>query len=560
MTITKEKYISLMEKALSAYTDEHIKSYFEQVKSEGLKEHGFPRLTVCIGIIAAHGRRSYLFPLFCEMMEFCCKTIPNVKAANDFSIREIICCITELERLGAVDEGTLARWKRYLTDLEPAKCYNVFAKKPTDVVYNWALFTGVSEYLRQVIGLNETEDFVDLQIATQLAHLDENLMYKDAPVHPPMVYDLVSRALFSMLIHFGYRGKYFKEIDECLRQTGLLTLKMQSVSGEIAFGGRSNQFLHNEGLLTMIFEFEANRYAKEGNIEQASKFKAALAKALEVIDYWFAKDPIYHIKNRFPLETRYGCEEYGYFDKYMITTASWFYVAYLMCDESIPCGRLDDSPEIFKTSDDFHKLFMKCGGYALEFDLNASASYDASGLGRVHKTGAPSTICLSVPCISSEHPNYFINAENAEAFSLCPCVIIDGKPIFAVGASTKYSIKSTSKDESNAYATIECKFENGETVTSSYTLNSNGVDISVSGDREVGFGLPAFDFDGEARTETVHSKNELTVFYQGWACKYTTDGEIEDSGKTAYNRNGHYRAFYARSDKKLEVKIEIIKL
>lgn len=557
--VTKEKYISLMDKALSAYSDEHIIQYFNQVKTEGLKEHGFPRLTVCIGILIAHGRRSYLKDLFYEMMEFCCKTIPNVKAANDFSIREIVGCITELEKLKTIDTETLTRWKKYLTDIDRNKCYNVFAKKPTDIVYNWALFTGVSEYARQVIGLNETEDFVDLQVITQLAHLDENLMYKDAPVHPPMVYDLVSRALFSMLLHFGYRGKYFKEIDECLRKSGLLTLKMQSVSGEIPFGGRSNQFLHNEGLLAMIYEFEANRYAKEGNMELASKFKSRIVKAIDVIDYWFAKKPMHHIKNRFPLETRYGCEEYGYFDKYMITTASWFYTAYTMCDESIPCGEEDASPVIFKTSDDFHKLFMKCGGYALEFDLNAAIQYDATGLGRVHKEGAPSTICLSVPCVSSEHPNYFINTENSAPYSLCPCIIKDGEPIFAIGKNAKYAVKSTSQDTESAYATIECEFENGNVLTSEYTLNSNGVDIKVSGNQDIGFALPAFDFDGETHTEIVCSENSVSIAYEGWICKYTTDGIVKDLNKTVRNRNGYYKAFNAQGQESLNIKIEITK-
>ena len=31
----KERYIALMEKALSAYSDEHIVDYFERVKKEG---------------------------------------------------------------------------------------------------------------------------------------------------------------------------------------------------------------------------------------------------------------------------------------------------------------------------------------------------------------------------------------------------------------------------------------------------------------------------------------------------------------------------------------------
>lgn len=38
----KEKYIELMEKALSAYTDEHIQRYFNDVKTNGLTEPRFP--------------------------------------------------------------------------------------------------------------------------------------------------------------------------------------------------------------------------------------------------------------------------------------------------------------------------------------------------------------------------------------------------------------------------------------------------------------------------------------------------------------------------------------
>ena len=78
-----KRYLDLMEKALSAYTDEHILHYFNETKKSGLTEHGFPRLTANIGILVANGRREDLLPIFQEMMEFCCKNIPTVKAAND---------------------------------------------------------------------------------------------------------------------------------------------------------------------------------------------------------------------------------------------------------------------------------------------------------------------------------------------------------------------------------------------------------------------------------------------------------------------------------------------
>ena len=94
----KEKYLELMAKALSAYSDEHIREYFSRVKCEGLTEHGFPRLTVNIGALICHGYRQDLIPLFIEMMDFCCEQIPKVKAANDFSVREVVFCIMELQK------------------------------------------------------------------------------------------------------------------------------------------------------------------------------------------------------------------------------------------------------------------------------------------------------------------------------------------------------------------------------------------------------------------------------------------------------------------------------
>lgn len=557
LRVTKEKYIELIDKALSAYTHEHIINYFNEVKENGLKEHGFPRLTVSIGILIAHKRRVELTPLFLEMMEFCCKTIPTVKAANDFSVREIITCILELENHGAFDKADIDRWKGYLRTIDPYTCYNVIAKAPTDNVYNWALFTGVSEYMRQYIGLSSTDEFVDVQIASQLAHLDENLMYRDAPRFPPMVYDLVSRLLFSLLLHFGYKGKYFDQIDACLKNAGLLSLKMQSVTGEIPFGGRSNQFILNEGLYATIFEFEANRYAKEGNIAMAAKFKSRIEEAVAVTEYWFSKNPIHHIKNRFPLETRYGCEEYGYFDKYMITTASWLFTAYMLCNEDIPEAEPEKKAEIFITSDEFNKIFIRGNEYAVEFDLNADSQYEASGLGRVHRRGAPSPICLSLPCGDASRLHYFTSVEASYPISLCAGIIKADAPKFATDA--QYTVDSYSVIGDDAFVAITNTFENGEHVHSDYMVTDRGIKINVRGDEGIAFALPAFCFDGEKQTDITHNGNILTVAYEGWVCKYTADHAIKQLDAMAYNRNGHYRIFYAEAKDQLTVNIEIFK-
>ncbi|MBR2353252.1 MAG: hypothetical protein IKA76_01965 [Clostridia bacterium] len=556
----KEKYIDLMEKALSAYSDEHILRYFDQVKEEGLTEHGFPRLTSNIGILIAFGRRRDLLPIFLEMMDFCCASIPNRLAANDFSVREIISCLCEVERAGVVPEERTKKWRADLATIDPTKTYNRFVTT-VDIYYrNWVLFTALSEFFRLKAGIGGSEEFLELQFLQQMQWFDENGMYGDdhhTQNHQPIQYDLVPRGLCCVLLNEGYRGKSYEVIDENLKKAGLHTLAMQSTIGEMAFGGRSNQFLLNEGWLICVLEFEAKRYAREGNAALAAKFKAASARALSLTEQWLNRAPIRHVKNRFPLETKYGCEGYGYFDKYMITVASLLYSAYTVCDDSIPFEPTTDrDSSVMRTTDGFHKLFLKCGGYALEFDTDADPHYDANGLGRVHRSGAPSAICLSCPCPAT--PNYTVDVETPFAFSLCSAVKQDGGWLFGANEDSAYEILTTSKTESEVSAELLCRFANGQAVKEAYSVREDGVAVTLSGEGTVGYALPAFCFDGTDSPEISVDEQSLTVSYEGKVCRYTTNGKILNLGKVAANRNGHYRTFLAQGEDNLWVKIEIV--
>ncbi|MBQ8551436.1 MAG: hypothetical protein IJ428_01330 [Clostridia bacterium] len=548
----KDKYIALMDKALDAYSYGHIIEYFEKVKKDGLKEHGFPRLTANMGILIAHGKRCELTPLFLEMMAFCCRMMHEVKAANDFSVRELILCILELERCGKFDKSVTNGFRAELSLIEPTKCYNHFAVTTADPEYNWALFTGVSEFVRFREGIGGDMEFIETQIGSQLKWLDENGMYRDAPVHPPMMYDIVSRGLFTTLLHFGYRGRYYTELDKVLRGAALLMLKMQSVTGEMAFGGRSNQFLHNETWMAVIFEYEAARYKKEGDPMLAGRFKEAAHRALSVVEAWLSKTPIGHIKNRFPTETKYGCEKYAYFDKYMITVASFLYMAHLMCDDSIASSERDTSPAVFETSADFHKLFMSCGNYSLEFELDGDPHYDASGLGRVHRIGAPSTICMSGSCPAE--PNFSVAPSDPHPLSLCEGVKQDGEWVFAAEVGAKYTVLAAETRGDAAYAKLSSDHDGGFT---EYTVSNDGVHIVVHGKDEAAYSLPAFLYDGETYTEISADEHSLTIRYGGHFCRYETNGVIVETEIVACGRNGLYRKYYAIADKRVCVNIVI---
>ena len=188
----KERYIDMMEQVVGAYSKAHIEKYVSQVRAEGLKEHGFPRLTADIGILLAHGRRTDLRETFAEMMDLCCEQIPvalkeRKGVGNEFSVKEIVPCLLALEESRVFPEAKTQYWRELLKRIDPCTCYEVIAKKPPERIGNWAAFAAASEQARKYAGLGCEDDFIDNQIASQLLSFDENGMYRDP--NEPMVYE-----------------------------------------------------------------------------------------------------------------------------------------------------------------------------------------------------------------------------------------------------------------------------------------------------------------------------------------------------------------------------------
>ena len=205
------------------------------------------------------------------------------------------------------------------------------------------------------------DDFVENQIRSQLLSFDENGMYKDP--NQPMVYDAVTRLQFAVALHFGYEGPSRSALEAQMLKSAGPTLLMQSETGEIPYGGRSNQFLHNEGFYAALCEWYAAWFKSRGDLAAASRFRRAAKRAADSLDYWIRQPGLRHVKNRFPLKTHYGCEDYAYFDKYMVTLGSWAYLAWLFADETIPLAPDAPRTAVFSTSPAFHRTIMHAGGY-----------------------------------------------------------------------------------------------------------------------------------------------------------------------------------------------------
>ncbi len=550
----KNIYIDIMEKTLSAYSTEQIDDYIHTVENEGITEHGFPRLTANIGILLSKGRVAHLRERFPRMMELCTKQLPNKQTiclGNDFSIKELCFALMELEKSDIVTREQIETWKSCLKALRPLETYNCIAMGPDVPTSNWAAFSAASEAVRNAyLGVNE-QDFIDLELASQTVSINENGRYLDP--YQPELYDYVTRLQLSVPLYFNRAGKHEAVLDTALKKAGEISLYLQSVTGEMPFGGRSNQFLYNEAVLAAVFEYEALRHARQGNEKKAGEFKAAARLAAERLLTGLEEMPG-HVKNFHDPAEHFGCEYYAYFLKYMTTVASYTYNAYLYADDSIvptECPA-ESGGFVYETDDDFHKIIINNGGYFLQIERDANFHYDANGLGRLHKSGVPAALCLSVPF--AESPNYKIPEKNGFDASLCVYSTNDGK-FSGAEAGVRYKKIGERMTDDSIEAVIQCRLRNNLEIEQTYTVGKNGVDIKNKCPGELSMILPAFAFDGKEYTVIEEGEGSLGVSYRGHTCRYTFDGALCRIEKPFYNRNGEYR-LYKMSGKNVHIELK----
>ena len=554
---SREVYINLMEKAVEAYTPEQIDAYISEVSANGIREHGFARLTSNIGIVVAHGRHPELKERFERMMDICVAQFSlalrnSSGAGNDFAVKEVCCCLLEAEASGLFPKAETDAWRAGLTALEAESIYSVQPEPGDGTARNWCVFGSASECARIYAGAGGSRAYADRYLADQCRFFDINGMYKDP--NQPILYDVVTRLQFMACLHFGYDGHAKQLLEENLMKSALHTLEFQSVTGEIPYGGRSNQFLFNEAAYAGVCEYYASWFKSRGETSTARRFKAAARRAVESIYYWLDQEPVHHIKNRYPLESGYGCESYAYFNKYMVTLGSFSYLAYLFADDSIRPSRQQEPDCTFVMSDDFHRICMRAGGYTVEFDLNAQTDYDSNGMGRFQKKGASPMAALACPGPSGQ-AHLGLDILNQDDAAICP-------------HWTEYELVSA--------GTGKVVLTNGA-ATWTTRLSRKGLDMVIKGAGTQLLSIPVMEFDGEASSEVVcgpeaaekatsgvPSSSEVTcdgstliVRFRGCECRYTTNGRFVDTGISYASRSGHLHRYDAVGDGEVHVAGEI---
>ena len=554
--ILKSEYLDFMEAAVRAYSDDRLVSYCAEAEREGVQEHGFPRLAANLAILVANGRFSEKCELVKKMMDVACRDamkgmMPRKSGGNEFSVKELSIALMEIEKRRTYPKTVTDSWRQALRDVDAEKCYST-GRRNVDLLKagNWVVFASASEQARLWRVLGGEPDFVEKYVSDQLRWFDPSGMYRDP--NQPMVYDLVTRLQFAQILSDGFSGPSRVKLEDYMDRSAEPTLKLLSACGEIPYGGRSNQFLHNNTFYSALCEWYAVRFANRGDMVTASKFRRAAADSANAMRVWLAEKPVSHVKNRYPRElgkgvfsekADIGCERYAYFDKYMITMGSWAMLGWYFADETIPAAKyMPAKPDVFLLSPTFHQAIMMAGEYSAQIDYNANEHYDCNGLGRLHRRGAPTQICLSMPCAKS--PNYRLPEPNRSTLSIRPVAAENvGWKIQHEAKTAKYALTQWKVDDMN----WDCR------------LSVDGMEMDLSGEGEVAMDLPAFEFDGRDSSRISYDATVLSISYRGWVCRYRTDGRISPTDVVVHNRNGRYRAFRATGAKNLKVLISIEK-
>ena len=583
--MTREDYLDVIELCVKAYDKKSIEDRLPTLGEMVDDIHAYSRIAGGIAALLSNGRLPEYKELWISMMDALCNDFykQSPPSTLDFALKETMLGFKAMKPY--ISKEKQSYWLELLSRIEPEKCFNSTASNYSDWshIRNWNIYAMSGYWLLETEGHADSTEFFEKYWNHQFNYFDDLGMYMDP--YNPVLYDLTTRVQAQLIPAYGYRGKYYEKLDENLKNGALTTLFYQSSAFELPFGGRSNQYLFNESLLTSNFEYEASRWKKAGNLKLAGMYKRAAHLAIKSISKWLeAEDSARHTKNFFPTKSKYGVENYGYYDKYMMTMGVFLFIGLPFTDDTIeefPCPA-ELGGYIFETTDNFHKIFANCSSYSIEIDTAGDFFYDATGLGRIHKTGAPTELALSAPSGQLHDHRYKTEGCITTDLALTPGWDYNGDVRYLASASNKKShsfdyIKNNfeSKESFEEYKNIfnnglNCKLLNtdissettkltvdysGEAlngvdgIIENYSITENGIKLEVvlqnpSGEN-IYFLTPAFLTNGRDTSDIDYKESCITVSSMGWLYTVKTDGVFQESTDILGNRNGKYKRYTA---------------
>ncbi|MBO9609233.1 MAG: hypothetical protein J7639_24985 [Paenibacillaceae bacterium] len=328
----------------------------------------------------------------------------------DFTTHMLVRALQLLAPETAVER--VQSWRTSLSRIVPEATYSQTERNFANLksIRNWATYAMHGEMMRQREGLTDSAAFVDKYLAPQLTRFTPEGLYRDPNL--PVAYDLAARQQLSGLLDAGYAGEHAPFLRAVLRRGARAMLFMQSTTGTVSCGGRSNQIVWNDLTFAHLCEREASHYYAAGDARMAGSFKRAARLALQATRTW-TDDPAQFrlFKNRFDAKNRAGWELYAYYSPYSLYAAQIAASCYEAADERIAelPAPADTGGYVFHVPS-FHRLYASSNGYHLVVDTAAQMGHDATGLVRLHKRGVAEETALStgIAGMGDEVPWIFI--------------------------------------------------------------------------------------------------------------------------------------------------------
>ncbi|RAU93698.1 hypothetical protein [Paenibacillus sp. YN15] len=553
----KEMYLDAMELSLNGYTRQELEA--KCPKNGGLPDdiQAFSRLAALTGFLLANGRVPEYKELWLDMMDICSGSYRLIRDnhRNDFAVKEFMLAYKAAGHLA--EEVRRSAWMEQLRLVDPWLNYDCRLRTGTDRrLHNINVYNMAGEWLRQTEGLTDTADYFRAHLPLQLSWFDSNGMYMDPG--NPLMYDAMTRLQAAIMLHYGYAGPYAEVLDANLEKGGIISLFMQSAAFEAPFGGRSNQFLFADAVYAALFEYEASRYKRRGDLRTAGIFKRAARLAMASAERWLQAKPPRHMRNSYPPRSGYGTEAYAFYEKYMATLGTNAYLAFLFADDSIeehPCPA-ETGGYCMQTSEHFHMIIVNCGGYSVQIDANANDKYDAAGLGRIHRAGFPTELALSTPFTSESGYALPDNVQRAMASISPGWNAGDGTVQFLSSLKQPIGYALEVLEESRERAVFRIIYTSPqlrgcEAVAEQYAVSADGVAIEAEliapSVPEMYYQLPLFAWNGQEKGEITAASCGAQVAMGEFVYGVETSGELEVESRTIGNRNGLYRLALAAS-------------
>lgn len=470
----------------------------------------------------------------------------------DLVMKELVLAWAALEPM--VEPALRERWAACLRAF-PQTAYDTehldrAGKRPN----NYGVSAAAGEWLRLRHGLGGSLEWLEQRLADQAPLFTEQGLYRDPG--DPMLYDLMVRQNLNELLAHGYDGVHRGRFEGILNLGDAAMLRMLSPCGYAPFGGRSNGLAHNEAMVVYCAERQAAGCRAAGRDLDAARFREAALRAARAVEPFLTDRPLRFIKNHFGPDTRHGRDtSYGEYANYALLAASLFARAGLVAEAetgALPGREGPGASGVLHLWPAFHKTFATADDTQVEIDTRAQPAYDATGLGRFHRAGAPPDLGLSMPI--SAQPRYILHgAEPGRAASHGPCWLTRG--------GTWQSLAGLSDE----IETVECTVLGGPVLSwrlvwslasrdslpvvrlsQTFALAPGEVRVRVEIEgvvARVGWETPCLVSDGAATAETRLTPGSVTVSQAGWvfgaSLPAALAGTLEETVRA--NRHALYR-------------------